>query len=233
MRWSFDPLARSAAVLLLASPGLADDAWSVSPSRLLQADAAPELVSSEEYPVYDRIVESKFLTDETRLVMINRMTVTRLGQEEERDNRRFLEENEVFEGRIEPALLENFLEKLGRSALLERRFNFGAAYRLISPGDPDDLDTSIMLHPAGFSQRDLRRCPPACRRPESADYTGGMLTLEFSRVAFTSSRTRALVYVGHYRADGSGAGFLFLLHPNGRGWTVSDTEVIWVVRADR
>ena len=42
----------------------------------------PESVPADEYPFYDLAVEAKFLTSRTRLVIIERMTSTRLHPEE-------------------------------------------------------------------------------------------------------------------------------------------------------
>ena len=65
----------------------------------------PELVPPEEYLIYDRVIQDKFLTSQTTLVLIDRQTVTRLNpQDKEPPTRASFEENEFFEGtHIEPS----------------------------------------------------------------------------------------------------------------------------------
>ena len=84
-----------------------------------------DLVQAEEYPIYDLVIQSKFLTSDTTLVTINRLTVTQLGPEEEPDPRRFFKDNEFFDGRLQPALVTDFLMKLRRPSRLEPKFSFG------------------------------------------------------------------------------------------------------------
>ena len=56
------------------------------------------------------------------------------------------------------------------------------------------------------------------------------LLLEFSRVAFAPKEGHALVYVGQYRPDGTGAGFFVVLQRQAAGWEIQDTEVVWTMR---
>ncbi len=172
----------------------------------------PDLVQVEEYPVYDLVIQSKFLTSDTTLVMINRLTVTQLGPEEELDPLRFFKDNEFFDGRLQPALVTDFLMKLRRPSRLEPKFSFGVRYRLVSGHEDDGSEVSLAPLPATFRQ---------------SDYDASSIKLEFSRVSFSPREDLALVYVGNYRQDGSGAGFLVLLRRRDRAWEILDTEVIW------
>ena len=178
----------------------------------------PNSVLPEEYPIYDLVVQSKFLTSDTTLVKIHRLTVTRLGEEEKPLGREFFTENEYFEGRLPPGLLTDFLAKLRRPSRLELRFHFGVRYRLISDEVIDDTEVSLAPLPAAYVP---------------IEYDGSVIQLEFSRVAFNAWKDQALVYVGNYRADGSGAGFLVLLLKGKDGWEILDTEVIWMAQAPR
>jgi hypothetical protein len=56
------------------------------------------------------------------------------------------------------------------------------------------------------------------------------IQLEFSRVAYERNENLALVYVGNYRSDGTGAGFFMVLQPQPSGWEIQDTEVVWTMR---
>lgn len=72
----------------------------------------PELVPPEEYLIYDRVVQDKFLTSQTTLVLIDRQTVTRLTPEdEEPPTRAFFDENELFEGALELDMVTVFIAK--------------------------------------------------------------------------------------------------------------------------
>jgi hypothetical protein len=68
---------------------------------------------------------------------------------------------------------------------------------------------------------------------QQTDYDASSIKLEFSRVAFNPREDLALVYVGNYRQDGSGAGFLVLLRRRERVWEILDTEVIWTAHVER
>ncbi|MGH7163968.1 MAG: hypothetical protein ACREIS_00410, partial [Nitrospiraceae bacterium] len=70
----------------------------------------PKPVPPEEYLIYDRVVQDKFLTSQTTLVLIDRQTVTRLTPEEkDPPTRAFFDENEFFEGVIDPDLVMDFI----------------------------------------------------------------------------------------------------------------------------
>jgi hypothetical protein len=188
-----------------------------------------EDVRPEEYPVYDLVIKSKFLTSDTTLVIIDRLTVTRVGPGEEFDTRQFFKENEFFGGGLLPDLVAEFLGMLQRPSR-QRKFGFGVRYRLVS--DRETGGDEVSLSP-------LRIAHPY------TDYDGSTITLELSRVAFSPRGdqlhppTRARqdaplpkrwctsVITG---SDGSGAGFLVLLRGRDRLWEIVDTEVIWTVR---
>ncbi|MBI4401152.1 MAG: hypothetical protein HY581_05935 [Nitrospirae bacterium] len=199
-------------VVLLAAPAMSDAAE--------RPEDKPERVPPEEYPIYDQVVQDKFLTSETTLVIIERLTATRLGPEEkEPPSRAYFEENRFFEGRLQPDLVTDFILKTVRPFRLEARFNFGVSYRFVSGGELEGPEVSLAPIPAAFSPADLAQAPRS---------TIGVL--EFSRVGFSPRRDQALVYVSDDRPDGTGAGFLMLLRRAGREWKIVDTQVLWVAR---
>jgi len=182
----------------------------------------PELVPHAEYVIYDRVVLDKFLTSQTTLVLIDRQTVTRLNpQDKEPPTRTFFDENEFFEGKLEPDLITNFLAKMRRPSRLETQFNFGVSYRFVSGQEAERPEVSLAPIPAAGPRGWPAQGPPS---------TVG--TLGFSRVGFNRRETQALVYVGDYRPDGSGAGFLILLRRTGQTWEILDTEVVWVAQQE-
>ena len=185
-------------------------------------EVKPEPVPAEEYPIYDLVVRTKFLTSQTTLVVIERLTVTRLGPEEKGPpNRAFFEENAYFGGRLRPDLMTDFILKTRHPSRLEGRFNFGVRYRFTSGGELEGPEVSLAPIPTKFAPADFVQDAPA---------TVGIL--EVSRVGFNPREDQALVYVGDNRPDRTGAGFLVLLHRRGRVWEITDTEVLWVARRE-
>ncbi len=204
-----------AAVLILAlvpsTPGAAE-----------RTGETPAPVPSEEYPLYDLVVRDKFLTSRTTMVVVERLTVARTKKDERGYlSRESLEEQEVFENRLPPVLLDDFLFKLTAPSRLEGKFNFGVPYRFAKDGVPEEPEVSLAPIPAADRLAIQGQGPRA---------TIGLL--RFSRVGFTRREDQALVYVEEVRPDGTGGGFLVWLHRRGRAWTITDTEVLWMARPD-
>lgn len=172
-----------------------------------------QLVPSEDYAIYDRIIQAKFLTSDTTLVLIRRLTATRIGPEEVPFRRQFFEENQFFDGTLLPSLIVEFLAGTRRPSRLQPKLNFGVRYRLVSEFNADIEEAGLMLHSAA-----------------TAAGVDPRIRLEFSRVAHAPTERLALVYVGHYRSNGTGAGFFIVLRPQESGWEIQDTEVVWMMR---
>jgi len=193
-------------------------------SVLGDADGAarkPEPVPAEEYPLYDLIVQSKYLASGTTLVLIERLTVAR----EEHDgrgylSREFFEEQDVFGGRLPASLLDDFFFKLTAPARLDAKFGFGVRYRFFSNGVPEEAEVSLAPVPVAAGPRSAQEAPR----------TVGVL--RFSRAGFTPREDQALVYVEEERPDDTGGGLLVWFHRRGKVWTITDTEVLWMARAD-
>ena len=180
------------------------------------ADDSPEdlqLVPSQDYAIYDRIIQAKFLTSDTTLVLIRRLTATRLGPEDVPFRRQFFEENRFFDGTLPPSLIAEFLNGTRRPSRLQPKLNFGVGYRLVSDFSADIEEAGLVMRPAAWTA--------------GADTS---IRLEVSRVAYAPKENLALVYVGNYRSDGTGAGFFIVLRPQPSGWDIQDTEVVWMMR---
>ncbi len=175
-----------------------------------------EKVPPEEYPIYDRVVETKFLTSRTRLVIIDRLTVGELRPDLPPPTWEFFTEFDFFAGKLQPETATDFLFKTRRRSRLEARFNFGVRYQFVPDGVLEEPMVFLAPVPAGLTRFDPTRIG----------------VLGFSRVGFNAREDQALVYVGDFRSDGSGAGFLVLLHRVGHEWKITDTEVLWVARED-
>lgn len=206
---------------LLATPVLS------GPASAEPAEPAPEPVPAEEYPVYDRVVDGKFLTSQTEIVFIGQVTVTHLGPgEQDRPSRAYFKERGLFAGLLEPALLTDFIIKNSRPGRLQEKFKFGVRYHFM-PGDGDGVNgPEVSLAPIPVVSQGARDS----RLVQEAPRLIGVL--RFSRVGFAPRQDQALVYVEEERADGTGSGFLILLERKGSGWNFLDTEVLWVTRPE-
>jgi hypothetical protein len=208
--------AQSAAILMVLC------LWAVSGEGLAadRPGPRPEPVPSSDYPVYDRVIDTKFLTSQTERVLIGRLTTTKLGPgEQDIPGQAYFRDRQPFEGGLESELVTDFILKNSKPARLEDKFTLAVPYRFVSGDGAEEPEVSLAPIPASFLEW-TQEAPP----------TVGILT--FSRVGFTSRLDRALVYVEDNRRDGSGSGLLMLLERRGRSWEFLDTEVLWVARPE-
>jgi hypothetical protein len=215
-------------VLVLGSPSVAGPAE--------RPDDKQQPVPAEEYPIFDTVVASKFLTSRTTLVVIERLTVTKLGPDEKAPpSLAFFEENRFFDGRLRQDLVGDFLIKNSRPARLERRFTFGVRVQFVHQGLVEEPDVSLAPIPVrspAWRQRVQEPPPEAEEPPESQEPAQVVGVLAFSRVGFAARGDQALVYVEENHLNQTGAGFLVLLSRKGPGWEIVETEVLWVARAE-
>ncbi len=204
-------------MMLMAAMGVSSDLRAAEP-----VGTQPAPVPSEEYPLYDLVVRNKFLTSQTTLVVIERLTVAR-AKKNERDylSRESLEEEEVFENKLPPVLLDDFLFKLQAPSRLDGKFSFGVPYRFVRDGVSEEPEVSLAPIPAADRQ---------VIQSQGLRSTIGLL--RFSRVGFTRREDQALVYVEEERLDGTGGGFLVWMHRRGKVWTIADTEVLWMAQSN-
>lgn len=193
----------------------------VYPAVPESAERKPQPVPAEEYPFYDQVIDEKFLTSETRLVIIERLTVTHLQPDQkEKVSLETFRENGYFEGRLPLELVRAFIFKNQKPSRLESRFSFGVRYRFISGGEVEEPEVSLAPIPASFSPGlPIQEVPSIIDR------------LAFSRVAVTVGKDQALLYVENNRPDGTGAGFLVWLRRTEKNWDIFDTELVWTARA--
>src|SRR5262249_38774606 len=148
------------------------------------APDGPEAVPTEDYPLYDLIVDEKFLTPETKLVLIERTTLTRLHPEQQAPlSLETFNEYEIFDGRLPLELMRDFVFKNQVPSRLAGHFGFGVRYRFVT-GDGGEQETSIAPIPAAF----LIQEDPFVEPPANIDRFG------FSRVAFTCDPSESLGY---------------------------------------
>lgn len=201
-------------IVLVVSVVTAWPAYAIEPQPV--AAGFPD----DEYRLYDEIVTSKFLTSETSLVLIERLTTTQLSPKQEGLLTRTLFQDEgYFDGALPEDLVREFVAVNQTAIRLEGRFHFGTRYRFVSGDTVEEPEVSF-AHPVRWEQPRPVQALPVLDR------------LVFSRVAFNLRQNQALVYVGNSRPDGSGAGFLVWFRRKGTTWAIWDTEVVWTVRIE-
>jgi hypothetical protein len=177
------------------------------------------LVPVEDYSLYDEVVTSKFLTNQTRLVLIERLTVARLYPDQEVPTTVGLfDEHDLFDRRLPPDLVREFVFKNRQPVRLRAYFNFGVRYRFVSPEGAEEPEASLGITTAW----------PPVGLTQDLSVLGRLV---FSRVAYTLRLDQALVYVEQHRPDGTGAGFLVWLQRQAVAWSIIETEVLWSIRA--
>jgi len=186
---------------------------------------SPSPVPVEDYPLYDLIVDERFLTTETKLVLLERATLTRLHPEQEGTlSLETFQQYEIFDGRLPMDLVRDFLFKNRTSSRLEGHFGFGVRYRFVTNEGVEQQETSLAPVPVSQGAPRLLQEGPLDEPPPVID------RLSFSRVAYTFARDHAFIYVEYNRPDGSGAGFAVWLRAAGSRWGIFDSELVWVAR---
>lgn len=182
----------------------------------------PEAVPADEYPLYDAAVDAKFLTSRTKVVLLERMTATRLHPEAQTaPTVAWFDEGAFFDGRLPRDLIRDFVAKNQRPSRLDARFGFGVRYRFVTGEGVPETEAVIPAIPAGWTTQD---------RPGDLDTID---RLAFSRVGLTLRGDQALLYVANDRPDHTGAGFLIWFVRRQAVWELYDTEVMWVAQTER
>jgi len=176
-------------------------------------------VPAEDYALYDQVIANKFLTSDTRLVVLERLTIARLLPNQQQPTTvEFFQEREFFEDRLPAELVREFVGVNREPSRLEGRFQFGIPVRFIS-GDENESEAMSGL-PVSVDSAKLIEAPPVLDH------------LAFSRVGRTRRNDQALLYVENPRPDGSGAGFLVWLVRQEQEWIIAETDVVWTSHDD-
>ena len=186
---------------------------------------SPPPVPLEDYPLYDLVVDEKFLTPETKLVLLERPTLTRLHPEQLGPLRlETFQEYEIFDGRLPIDLVRDFLFKNQTPSQCEGHFGFGVRYRFVSGNETEQRETALAPLPVSLEMPKFVQEGPLDEPPAVLD------RLSFSRVAYSVGREHAFIYVEYNRPDGSGAGFAVWLRSSGSRWGIFDSELVWAAR---
>ncbi|MDX2252337.1 MAG: hypothetical protein NW202_08630 [Nitrospira sp.] len=178
----------------------------VAAGKVDSADGIP----AEDYGLYDQVVEQKFLTSQTKLVLLERTTVSRIFPDQtEPMTEGLLEAQTYFRGQLPTDLVRDFVRANRIASRLDARFQFGVRYRFLSAGSIEEPEVALAV-PV--------QVPPVLDR------------LAFSRVGRTLRNDQALLYVENLRPDGTGAGLLVWFHRQAHTWILVDTEVVWTLR---
>ena len=166
-------------------------------------------IPAEDYGLYDQVIQQKFLTAQTKLVVLERATVTRMFPDQSGPMTEGLfQERDYFMDRLPMDLVRDFVTANRVASRLDARFQFGVRYRFMSGGSIEEPEVA--------SAWPVQAAPVLDR-------------LAFSRVGRTVRNDQALLYVEQRRLDGTGAGFLVWFHRRARTWILADTEVVWIL----
>ena len=183
-----------------------------------ESDEKVGVIPTEDYALYDHVVTSKFLTSDTRLVVIERMTRLRLSPDQEGSATiGTFQEQGYFDGELPSELIREFISVNHQPGRLEGRFHFGVGYRFATGETIEEPEVSLAR-------------PVTVAHERSAQVLSVLERLAFSRVARSLRNDHALLYVEVLRPDGTGAGFLVWFRRQERGWTLFDTEVVWTIQ---
>ena len=190
------------------------------PSYAMGAGEVPEPVGSvpdDEYPFYDIAVDAKFLTSQTRVILVERMTTTRLLPDQQVvPTVTWFTEQGWFDNRLPQDLIRDFVVRNQHPSRLDARFSFGVRYRFVSGEGVPETEAALAVIPVAWPVQELE---------------GELATVDrlvFSRVGRTIRGDQALLYVANPRRDGTGAGFLLWFQRRQAVWELKDTEVAWV-----
>jgi hypothetical protein len=188
-----------------------------SPIAVERGQAAVAVLE-EDYSLYDRVIEGKFLTSQVQLVLLERMTVSRLVPEQDGSmTMDVFQQHGYFDGLLPQDLVRDFIGANQTPTRLEDRFQFGVRYRFVSERMDEDSEAGAAFLVLG-NRAVLVQSPSVLDR------------LAFSRVGRTLKNDQALVYVENRRRDGTGAGFLVWFRRQGQEWELFDTDVVWTMR---
>jgi hypothetical protein len=183
-----------------------------------ESEQKTDSVVAEDYALYDHVLTNKFLTSQTQVVVIERMTRFRLSPDQDGPTTiEAFREQEYFDGELPTDLILEFIAVNREPSRLEGRFHFGVGYRFAT-GDMLEEPEVSLARPVTVIPATRIHAPPVLDR------------LAFSRVARSLRNDHALIYVEALRPDGTGAGFLVWCRRQGRSWTLFATEVTWTIQ---
>lgn len=194
-----------------------------SPEAMIAEVSAEEAatVPADAYVLYDAVVGTKFLTSQTRLVVLERMTTKQLSPDQPALlTVAWCREQAWFDGRLSEDLIRDFVAKNQQPARLQSLFSFGVRYRFISDQGVPETESGLLVIPVARLVQELEGELDRVDR------------LVLSRAGMTLRNDQALLYVANLRRDGTGAGFVFWLVRRQTTWEVYDTEVIWVAKRE-
>jgi hypothetical protein len=167
-----------------------------------------ERFETEEYAVYSSLIESWFVSDNTRLIVIEDQSGLGLSSSLQ----------EILESLTESfptptkEILADFKTKNRQASPLKSLFSLTVPYVLINNQEMDDI---FQIERDGWDEF-YRRYPNS----------QGMMAL--SRVGFNPDMNQALVYVGNQSHWRAGTGHLVLLIKEDGTWKIQGKTMVWI-----
>jgi hypothetical protein len=109
-----------------------------------EAEQKTDVVVAEDYALYDQVLTNKFLTSQTQLVVIERMTRFRLSPDQDGPTTiEAFQEQEYFDGELPTDLILEFIAVNREPSRLEGRFHFGVGYRFATGDMLEEPEVSL------------------------------------------------------------------------------------------
>lgn len=176
----------------------------------VSSKATPASVVTEEYAVYETVIESIYVTEGIKLIVIMDHTTTGVSAGQSLDTEmEYLKKS--LGAAIESATLNDYETRNEQTQELDRRFSLDAQYVLISESEV----TEIFESGDDWSQF-------------YATYPNSPGIVALSRVGFNAEMNQALVYVEDHAAYGSAQGLYVFLTKQEKGWVIQRMIVAWV-----
>lgn len=167
-------------------------------------------VTTEEYTIYEAVIESIYLVEGIELIVIQDHTATDVSPSESLDNElKYVQDN--LGPAIESETLNDYKAKNRRSRELAKSFPLDVEYALLSEVEFNE----IFKVGGGWAQF-----------YETYPRSQGLMTL--SSVGFNAKMDQALVYVGNQADYLAGRGYYVFLTKKGGAWAIQNMIVAWV-----
>jgi hypothetical protein len=170
----------------------------------------PTSAVADEYAVYEAVIESLYLTEDTELIVIRDRTATDVSPNESLDSEVEYIREELGTA-IELETLDDYRAKNRGSHRLDAVLSLDVPCVLLSEAEL----VEIFEQGGGWNQ--FYKIYPNSQ---------GMMTL--SRVGFDAQIDQALVYIGNQADYKAGRGYFVLLTKKGGVWTIDDIVIAWI-----
>ena len=198
----------------ISSPAYSQFTRKVSNTAVITQENSRE---AEEYAVYNALIEARYVTDKTKLIVINDQTDSSMGRLKEnyaylKPGRDYSEYLKMHMPKLSTEMISDFAAQNEQNHLLKPLFDLSIRYVFIS----DDEINEIFYKFENGWERYYER------------YPNSQGTMTLSRVGFNSEMDKAFVEVGNQSHNLAGAGYFVFLEKENGVWTITDSIRTWM-----